>query len=156
MRRRVLIGTYVLSAGYYDAYYLKAQKVRTLIKRDFDDGVRNGRRGADADDAGPRLRHRREVRAIRSQMYLERHLHGDGEHGRPAGHLGAGRPVVARARRSGLQLIGKPFDEATLFRAGQVIEDAAGRFIVPDRWWEAGNSGKAAAPKSRKAKVKEV
>ena len=37
VRRRILIGTYVLSAGYYDAYYLKAQKVRTLIKRDFDE-----------------------------------------------------------------------------------------------------------------------
>ena len=54
VRRRVLIGTYVLSAGYYDAYYLKAQKVRTLIKRDFDAGVREGGRAADADHAvGP-------------------------------------------------------------------------------------------------------
>ena len=44
MRRRILIGTYVLSAGYYDAYYLKAQKVRTLIKRDFDEAWNNGRR----------------------------------------------------------------------------------------------------------------
>ena len=37
VRRRILIGTYVLSAGYYDAYYLRAQKLRTLIKRDFED-----------------------------------------------------------------------------------------------------------------------
>ena len=59
VRRRVLIGTYVLSAGYYDAYYIKAQKVRTLIARDFDGGLREGRRAADADHAGPRVRHRR-------------------------------------------------------------------------------------------------
>jgi aspartyl-tRNA(Asn)/glutamyl-tRNA(Gln) amidotransferase subunit A len=42
VKRRILIGTYVLSAGYYDAYYLKAQKVRTLIKRDFDLAWQNG------------------------------------------------------------------------------------------------------------------
>ena len=40
MKRRIMLGTYVLSAGYYDAYYLKAQKVRTLIRRDFDAGLR--------------------------------------------------------------------------------------------------------------------
>ncbi len=95
VRRRILIGTYVLSAGYYDAYYLKAQKVRTLIKRDFDDGVEIGRRGADADDAVARLRLRREER--RSHRHVPgRHLHRDGEHGRPAGHLRAGRPVGRR------------------------------------------------------------
>ena len=48
----------------------------------------------------------------------------------PAGLSSEGTPL-------GLQLIGKPFDEATLFRAGQAIEDAAGRFPVPDRWWRA-------------------
>jgi aspartyl-tRNA(Asn)/glutamyl-tRNA(Gln) amidotransferase subunit A len=42
-------------------------------------------------------------------------------------------------------LIGKPFDEATLFRAGQAIEDAAGRFTVPQKWWAGGASSKAAA-----------
>ena len=50
VKRRIMIGTYVLSAGYYDAYYLRAQKVRTLIKRDFEDVLR---RGIDAHpDAG--------------------------------------------------------------------------------------------------------
>ena len=59
------------------------------------------------------------------------HLHGDGEHGGPAGHL-ACRPGCRREGTPlGLQLIGKPFDEATLFRAAQAIEDAAGRFTVP-------------------------
>jgi aspartyl-tRNA(Asn)/glutamyl-tRNA(Gln) amidotransferase subunit A len=46
----------------------------------------------------------------------------------PSGLSSEGTPL-------GLQLIGKPFDEATLFRVGQVIEDAAGRFAAPERWW---------------------
>jgi aspartyl-tRNA(Asn)/glutamyl-tRNA(Gln) amidotransferase subunit A len=60
----------------------------------------------------------------------------------PAGLSGEGTPL-------GLQLIGKPFDEATLFRAAQAIEDAAGRFVVPQRWWEAG-SAKAPAKSAAK------
>ena len=68
VRRRVMIGTYVLSAGYYDAYYLRAQKVRTLIKKDFEDCLRRGRpRDPDAGDAVGGLRHRREGRPIRSR-----------------------------------------------------------------------------------------
>ena len=68
-KRRIMIGTYVLSAGYYDAYYVKAQKVRTLIKRDFEEVFADGRRrDPDAGDAVGRLRHRREgLRPIRSR-----------------------------------------------------------------------------------------
>ena len=51
VQRRILIGTYVLSAGYYDAYYLRAQKVRALILRDFTEAFRAGGRAADADRA---------------------------------------------------------------------------------------------------------
>ena len=70
VRRRIMIGTYVLSAGYYDAYYLKAQHVRTLIARDFDRGVQAGRRDPDAVDARrPRSRSARRP-TIRSPMYL--------------------------------------------------------------------------------------
>ena len=59
--QRLMIGTYVLSAGYYDAYYVRAQKIRTLIKRDFETVVRQRRRrDPDARDAVGRLRHRRE------------------------------------------------------------------------------------------------
>ena len=59
VRRRIMIGTYVLSAGYYDAYYLRAQKVRTLIKRDFERCfARRDRRNPDADDAVGGVRHR--------------------------------------------------------------------------------------------------
>ena len=68
VQRRIMIGTYVLSAGYYDAYYLQAQKVRTLIKRDFDEAFAQG---VDAiltpTDAVGRLRHRREDAATRSR-----------------------------------------------------------------------------------------
>ena len=95
VRRRVLIGTYVLSAGYYDAYYIKAQKVRTLIERDFEEAFREGRRAADADHAGAGLRHRRGRRRPHPDV-PQRHLHGDGEHGRRARHLGAGRALLGR------------------------------------------------------------
>ena len=63
VRRRVMIGTYVLSAGYYDAYYLRAQKVRTLIRRDFEAAFAGGhRRDPDAGDAVGGLRDRRDGR----------------------------------------------------------------------------------------------
>jgi hypothetical protein len=81
VRRRVLIGTYVLSAGYYDAYYLRAQKVRTLIKRDFEDCFA---RGVDA------VRDWREGRGPGGNV-PERYLYGDGEHGGPARHRRTGR-----------------------------------------------------------------
>ena len=99
VRRRILIGTYVLSAGYYDAYYLKAQKVRTLIKRDFDEAWNKVDVVLTPTTPSPAFALRREDR--RSARHVpRRHLHGDGEHGGPAGHLGAGRAVVAKARRS--------------------------------------------------------
>jgi aspartyl-tRNA(Asn)/glutamyl-tRNA(Gln) amidotransferase subunit A len=133
VRRRILIGTYVLSAGYYDAYYLKAQKVRTLIKRDFDeawdkvDVVLTPTTPSPAFALG-------EKSGDPIAMYLEDiftvtvNMAGLPGISVPGGLSRQGTPL-------GLQLIGKPFDEGTLFRAGQVIEDAAGRFTVPDRWW---------------------
>jgi len=133
VKRRVLIGTYVLSAGYYDAYYLKAQKVRTLIKGDFDaawetvDVVLTPTTPSPAFAIG-------EKSGDPLQMYLEDiftvtvNMAGLPGISVPAGLSSEGTPL-------GLQLIGKPFDEATLLRAGQAIEDAAGRFPVPKRWW---------------------
>ncbi len=133
VKRRVLIGTYVLSAGYYDAYYLKAQKVRTLIKGDFDtawdkvDVVLTPTTPSPAFAFG-------EKSGDPLQMYLEDiftvtvNMAGLPGISVPAGLSSQGTPL-------GLQLIGKPFDEATLLRAGQTIEDAAGRFAVPQRWW---------------------
>jgi aspartyl-tRNA(Asn)/glutamyl-tRNA(Gln) amidotransferase subunit A len=133
VKRRVLIGTYVLSAGYYDAYYLKAQKVRTLIKRDFNDAWSKVDVVLTPTTPSPAFAFG-EKSGDPLAMYLEDiftvtvNMAGLPGLSVPAGLSSEGTPL-------GLQLIGKPFDESTLFRTSQVIEDAAGRFAVPQRWW---------------------
>ena len=83
VRRRVMIGTYVLSAGYYDAYYLRAQKVRTLIKKDFEDCFNAGvARHADAGDTVSRFRPGRKERRRSGRNVFERRVYGDRKHGR--------------------------------------------------------------------------
>jgi aspartyl-tRNA(Asn)/glutamyl-tRNA(Gln) amidotransferase subunit A len=134
VKRRILIGTYVLSAGYYDAYYIRAQKVRTLIKRDFDEAFAAG---VDAvlTPATPSAAFGIGAKANASpvEMYLNDiftvtvNMAGLPGIAVPAGLDASGLPL-------GLQLIGRPFDEETLFQAAAVIEDAAGRF-APQRWW---------------------
>ena len=133
VRRRVMIGTYVLSAGYYDAYYLRAQKVRTLIKRDFEEAFASGidamltpatpsaafGLGEKGDD--PVAMYLNDVFTVTVNMAG---LPGIAV---PAARDGQGLPL-------GLQLIGRPFDEETLFSLGEVIEQAAGRF-TPEKWW---------------------
>ena len=133
VRRRVLIGTYVLSAGYYDAYYLKAQKVRSLIKRDFDEAWNTVDVVLTPTTPSPAFA-QGEKSGDPLAMYLEDiftvtvNMAGLPGISVPAGLSGEGTPL-------GLQLIGRPFDEPTLFRAAEVIEQAAGRFPVPGRWW---------------------
>ena len=100
VRRRILIGTYVLSAGYYDAYYLKAQKVRTLIKHDFDEAWKTVDVVLTPTTPSPAFGFG-EKSGDPIAMYLEGHLHRDGEHGGAARHLGAGGPARAKARRWG-------------------------------------------------------
>jgi len=135
VQRRIMIGTYVLSAGYYDAYYLRAQKVRTLIKRDFELAYENG---VDAilTPATPSPAFAvgdEEMAADPVKMYLNDiftvtvNMAGLPGLAVPAGLSSGGLPL-------GLQLIGRPFDEETLFQLAQVIEDAAGRF-EPEKWW---------------------
>ncbi|HEX2020167.1 MAG TPA: Asp-tRNA(Asn)/Glu-tRNA(Gln) amidotransferase subunit GatA [Aurantimonas sp.] len=135
VKRRIMIGTYVLSAGYYDAYYLRAQKVRTLIKRDFETVYADG---VDAllTPATPSAAFGigdEEMAADPVKMYLNDiftvtvNMAGLPGIAVPAGLSGEGLPL-------GLQLIGRPFDEETLFSLGSVLEEAAGRF-TPGKWW---------------------
>lgn len=135
VKRRIMIGTYVLSAGYYDAYYLRAQKVRTLIKRDFDEAYAAGI-DAVLTPATPSAAFGIGEKGSSDpvEMYLNDiftvtvNMAGLPGLAVPAGLDRQGLPL-------GLQLIGRPFDEETLFSLGQVIEEAAGRFPVAERWW---------------------
>jgi len=134
VRRRIMIGTYVLSAGYYDAYYLRAQKVRSLIKRDFEECFKAGidailtpttpsaafaigEKGA----GDPIEMYLNDVFTVTVNM---------------AGLPGISVPggLDAKGLPLGLQLIGRPFGEEALFALGEVIEQAAGRFSPP-QWW---------------------
>jgi aspartyl-tRNA(Asn)/glutamyl-tRNA(Gln) amidotransferase subunit A len=135
VRRRLMIGTYVLSAGYYDAYYVRAQKIRTLIKRDFETAF------ADGVDAiltpatpSPAFGIGEKGSTDPVEMYLNDVF--------TVTVNMAGLPgLVAAAGKSadglplGLQLIGRPFDEVTLFSLGHAIEEAAGRTPFPEPWW---------------------
>jgi aspartyl-tRNA(Asn)/glutamyl-tRNA(Gln) amidotransferase subunit A len=133
VRRRVMIGTYVLSAGYYDAYYLRAQKVRTLIKRDFEDCFAKGINAILTPATPSAAFGVGEKGADPVEMYLNDiftvtvNMAGLPGIAVPAGKDAQGLPL-------GLQLIGRPFDEETLFSLGEVLEQAAGRF-TPPRWW---------------------
>jgi aspartyl-tRNA(Asn)/glutamyl-tRNA(Gln) amidotransferase subunit A len=135
VKRRVMIGTYVLSAGYYDAYYVQAQKVRTLIKRDFET-VFAGGIDAILTPATPSAAFGiadEDMNADPVKMYLNDvftvtvNMAGLPGIAVPAGLDGRGLPLA-------LQLIGKPFEEETLFRTAHAIEQAAGRF-APAKWW---------------------
>ena len=136
VKRRVMIGTYVLSAGYYDAYYVRAQKVRTLIKRDFEqvfadgiDAILTPATPSAAFGVGDE-----DMAADPVKMYLNDvftvtvNMAGLPGIAVPAGKDARGLPL-------GLQIIGRPFDEETLFAAGRVIERAAATDFSPTEWW---------------------
>jgi aspartyl-tRNA(Asn)/glutamyl-tRNA(Gln) amidotransferase subunit A len=135
VRRRIMIGTYVLSAGYYDAYYVKAQKVRTLIKQDFEDAFAQGvdlvltpTTPSAAFELGSK------GKADPVEMYLNDvftvtvNMAGLPGISVPAGLSSTGLPL-------GLQLIGRAFDEESLIAGGSVIEQAAGILSAPQKWW---------------------
>jgi aspartyl-tRNA(Asn)/glutamyl-tRNA(Gln) amidotransferase subunit A len=134
VRRRVMIGTYVLSAGYYDAYYLRAQKVRTLIKQDFEKVFQSGVHAV-LTPATPTAAFGIGEKAGGDpvEMYLNDvftvtvNMAGLPGLAVPAGLDAQGLPLA-------LQLIGRPFEEETLFSLGETIEQAAGRF-APKPWW---------------------
>jgi aspartyl-tRNA(Asn)/glutamyl-tRNA(Gln) amidotransferase subunit A len=120
-KRRVMLGTYALSAGYYDAYYLRAQKVRTLVRRDFDAAFASC--DLVAGPVAPTVAFRLGERVDDPlQMYLADvftiscNLAALPGLSVPCGlHPREGMPV-------GLQLVGRPFDEATLLRAARALE----------------------------------
>ncbi|NLG90349.1 MAG: Asp-tRNA(Asn)/Glu-tRNA(Gln) amidotransferase subunit GatA [Acetobacter sp.] len=129
VRNRILMGTYVLSAGYYDAYYLKAQKVRTLIKRDFEQAFENVdvlltptapsaafAQGENMDD--PVQMYLNDIFTVPASMA------GVPALSVPVGLNGNGLPL-------GLQVIGKHFDEETVLSIGGALEAAAGFTHLP-------------------------
>jgi len=134
VRRRVMIGTYVLSAGYVEAYYVRAQKVRTLIRKDFEDCFAAG---IDAiltpATPSPAFGVGEKSAGDPVEMYLNDvftvtvNMAGLPGISVPGGLSVQGLPL-------GLQLIGRPFDEVSLFSLAQVIEEAAGTF-APQCWW---------------------
>jgi aspartyl-tRNA(Asn)/glutamyl-tRNA(Gln) amidotransferase subunit A len=133
VKRRILIGTYVLSAGFYDAYYTRAQKVRTLIARDFKAafGQVDVILAPTAPSAAFALG---DKSADPLEMYLNdvfsvpASLAGLPAMSGPAGLTGEGLPL-------GLQIIGRPFDEQGVLDAGLAIEQRAGFTAKPERWW---------------------
>jgi len=133
VQRRLLIGTYVLSAGYYDAYYLRAQKVRTRILQDFEEAFKQcdalltpatpsaafgyGEKGDD-----PVAMYLNDIFTVTANLA-----------GLPALALPAG--LDAQGLPLGLQVIGKALDEESCFKVAAAIEDAASFKARPEKWW---------------------
>ena len=133
VQRRLMIGTYVLSSGYYDAYYLRAQKVRAKIFQDFVDAFETC--DAILTPACPSTAFAfGEKSGDPIEMYLmdvftvTANLAGLPGIAVPAGLSASGLPL-------GLQVIGKALDESACFRVGGALEDAAGFVAKPERWW---------------------
>ncbi len=133
VKRRILIGTYVLSAGYYDAYYLKAQKVRQLISNDFKAAFEKVdviltptapsaafAPGEKSDD--PLAMYLNDVFTVPASLA-----------GLPGANVPAG--VDKNGLPLGLQILGKAWDEETVFKVSGVLEDAVGSLAEPELWW---------------------
>jgi len=135
VQRRIMVGTYVLSAGFYDAYYNRARRVRALIKKDFDDVFAAG---VDAiltpatPSAAFGLGEMTDADPV--QMYLNDvftvtvNLAGLPGISVPTGLDSTGLPL-------GLQLIGRPWEEGDLLNTAYVLEQAAGFVAKPQKWW---------------------
>ena len=135
VQRRVMVGTYVLSAGFYDAYFNRARKVRALIKQDFENAFNEG---VDAiltpatPSAAFGLGEAKSADPV--QMYLNDvftvtvNLAGLPGIAVPAGTDASGLPL-------GLQLIGRPWEEGDLLNSAYALERAAGFIAKPNKWW---------------------
>ncbi|WP_343609847.1 Asp-tRNA(Asn)/Glu-tRNA(Gln) amidotransferase subunit GatA [Novosphingobium sp.] len=132
VKRRILIGTYVLSAGFYDAYYTQAQKVRTLIARDFEEAFKQV--DVILAPTAPTSAFALGEKTNPLDMYLgdvfsvPASLAGLPAMSVPAGLDSQGLPL-------GLQIIGRPFDEQGVLNAGLAIEQRAGFSAKPEKWW---------------------
>lgn len=133
VKRRILIGTYVLSAGFYDAYYTQAQKIRTLVAQDFEKAwgecdvilaptTPNAAFGLGEMQSDPLAMYLNDVFAVPAS------LAGLPAMSVPAGLNSQGLPL-------GLQIVGKPFDEQGVLNAGLAIEQRAGFDAKPEKWW---------------------
>lgn len=133
VKRRIMIGTYVLSAGYYDAYFTKAQKVRTLIKRDFAEAFRDcdliltptapsAAFGLQEKTADPIAMYLNDVFAVPASLA-----------GLPAMSVPGG--LDSQGLPLGLHLIGRELDEQGVLNAGLAIEERAEFTARPTRWW---------------------
>jgi aspartyl-tRNA(Asn)/glutamyl-tRNA(Gln) amidotransferase subunit A len=135
VQRRIMVGTYVLSAGFYDAYYNRARKVRALIKRDFEmvfaegvDAILTPATPSAAFGLGEM------ANASPVEMYLNDvftvtvNLAGLPGIAVPVGLDAQGLPL-------GLQLIGRPWEEGSLLNHAYVLERAAGFVAKPEKWW---------------------
>ncbi|GAA4051537.1 Asp-tRNA(Asn)/Glu-tRNA(Gln) amidotransferase subunit GatA [Parerythrobacter jejuensis] len=133
VKRRILIGTYVLSAGFYDAYYNQAQKIRTLVARDFEQAwadcdlilaptTPNAAFGLGEMQADPLAMYLNDVFAVPAS------LAGLPAMSVPGGLNSDGLPL-------GLQLVGKQFDEQSVLNAGLAIEQRNGFTAKPENWW---------------------
>ena len=133
VKRRIMIGTYVLSAGFYDAYFTKAQKVRSLIVRDFEQAFEkcdvlltptapSAAFGLGEKSADPIAMYLNDVFTVPSS------LAGLPAMSVPGGLDGQGLPL-------GLQIIGRPLDEQGVLNAGLAIEERAGFTARPEVWW---------------------
>jgi aspartyl-tRNA(Asn)/glutamyl-tRNA(Gln) amidotransferase subunit A len=132
VKRRIMIGTYVLSAGFYDAYFTKAQRVRALIKRDFKDAFSHcdviltptapSAAFGIGETTDPLAMYLNDVFAVPAS------LAGLPAMSVPGGLDGQGLPL-------GLHLIGNELDEQTVLNAGLAIEERAGFTARPEKWW---------------------
>jgi aspartyl-tRNA(Asn)/glutamyl-tRNA(Gln) amidotransferase subunit A len=133
VKRRILIGTYVLSAGFYDAYYTQAQKIRTLVSRDFSEAfgqcdvilaptTPTASFPLNSLNEDPLTMYLNDVFAVPASLA-----------GLPAMSVPA--MLNADGLPLGLQLIGKPFDEQGVLNAGLAIQQRAGFEAKPEKWW---------------------
>ena len=135
VQRRVMIGTYVLSAGFYDAYYNRARRVRALIKKDFDDAFTSG---IDAiltpatPSAAFGLGEMADADPVKMYLFdvftVTVNLAGLPAISVPAGLDSKGLPL-------GLQLIGRPWEEGELLNTAYALEEALGFNTKPSQWW---------------------